>query len=123
MASSTELVAAICALIRTNPEPVPITFRKHTVDEAATVGAIVDRCHAQETPLHEVYVDPELAAELGLAEGKMLPHGSHPTIRCESGLWTSSTISPGLRSALVASKWTTGCERAWASLGCPADTS
>ena len=34
MASSTELVAAICALIRTSPEPVPITFRNHTVDEA-----------------------------------------------------------------------------------------
>ena len=32
------------------------------------------------------------------------------------GPWTSCAISPGLRSVLVASKWTTGCEKAWASL-------
>ncbi len=87
MATFMELIAAICQLIKTGPTPIPITLRNHTVDEAASIiGAVVDRCHAEGTSLHEVYVDPELAAELGLVKGKMLPHGSRPTIRCESGL-------------------------------------
>jgi hypothetical protein len=87
MASSAELIVAICGLIRTSAVPISITLKNHTAEEAALIiGAVVERCHDEQIALNEVFVDPELAEELGLVEGKVLAHGGQPTIRCEPGL-------------------------------------
>jgi hypothetical protein len=87
MASSAQLIEALCKMIRTSPVPIPITLKNHTVEEAVLmIGAVVERCREEQIPLKEVFVDPELAAELGLVDGKVLSHGDHPTIRCEPGL-------------------------------------
>lgn len=57
------------------------------VDEtAAIIGAVVERCARGDIALTEIFIDPELAEFLGLANGRPLPHGSGPTVRCEAGL-------------------------------------
>ena len=87
MASTAELVETICKLVETSPIPIPITLMNHGIEEAAAIiGAVVERCHSESIALTGVFVDPELAGELGLTEGKALPHGSRPIIHCEPGL-------------------------------------
>jgi hypothetical protein len=80
MANTMELVEAICKLIETSPVPIPIN------EAAEIIGGVVDRCAREGTALRRVSIDPELAAELGLTEGKTLEHGARPTIHCELGL-------------------------------------
>jgi len=59
----------------------------HGVDEtAAIIGAVVERCAQGNIALTEIFLDPELAELLGLANGRPLPHGSWPTVRYEAGL-------------------------------------
>jgi hypothetical protein len=87
MANTAQLIKAICKLIETSPAPVPITLMNHGVDEAAAiVGGVVERCARESIVLTKVSIDPELAAELGLTEGKVVEHGARPTVRCEPGL-------------------------------------
>ena len=87
MASTMELVEAICKLVETSPVPVPITLMNHGVDEAAAIiGGVVERCARENIVLARVSIDPELADELGLSEGKVVEHGDCPTIHCELGL-------------------------------------
>lgn len=82
-----ELVEAICKLVETSPVPVPIALMNHGVDEAAAIiGGVVERCSREKIVLARVVVDPELAEELGLFEGKVVEHGARPTIHCEPGL-------------------------------------
>jgi hypothetical protein len=87
MANTMELVETICKLIETGPVPIPITLMNHGVDEAAAIiGGVVERRAREGTALRRVSIDPELAAELGLTEGKALEHGARPTIHWELGL-------------------------------------
>jgi hypothetical protein len=87
MANTMELVETICKLIETSPVPIPTTLMNHGVDEAAAIiGGVVERCAREGTALRRVSIDPELAAELGLTEGKALEHGARPTIHWELGL-------------------------------------
>jgi hypothetical protein len=45
MASTRELIAAICKMIETSSVPVPIAFMNYGVDEAAAIiGGVVERC-------------------------------------------------------------------------------
>ena len=77
----------ICKVIETSPVPIPITFMNHGVDEAAAIiGGVVERCARGSIALKRVSIDPELAEELGLTEGKEIEHGARPTIHCEPGL-------------------------------------
>jgi hypothetical protein len=87
MANTKELVETICKVIETSRVPIPITLMNHGVDEAAAIiGGVVERCARKSISLRRVFIDPELAAELGLADGKALEHGARPTIHCELGL-------------------------------------
>ena len=87
MANTAELIEAICKLIETSPVPIPITLMNHGVEDAAEIiGGVVEHCARQSIALRRVSIDPELAEELGLTEGKVLEHGTHPTIHCERGL-------------------------------------
>jgi hypothetical protein len=87
MANTPELVQAICDLIKASTVPIPITLMNHGVDEtAAIIGALVERCARDNVTLTAIYIAPELGGELGLVEGKVLDHGSKPTIRWEDGL-------------------------------------
>jgi hypothetical protein len=60
----------------------------HGVEEtAAIIGAVVELCARDNIALAEVFIDPELAELLGLANGKQLPHGCRPMVRrWEAGL-------------------------------------
>jgi hypothetical protein len=59
----------------------------HGVDEtAAIIGAVVERCARDNITLTAICIDPELGGALGLVEGKVLDHGSKPTIHWEPGL-------------------------------------
>lgn len=53
---------------------------------AAIVGGVVERCGRQRIALTRLSIDPQLAAELGLSDGKVIEHGARPTVRCELGL-------------------------------------
>ena len=87
MANTAELVEAICTLIETSTVPIPITLMNHGVEEtAAIIGAVVERCARDNIALGSIFVDPELGNQLGLVDGRVLEHGSRPTIRCEPGL-------------------------------------
>jgi len=87
MADTAELIEAICKLIETSPVPIPITLMNHGVDEAAAIiGGVVEGCARENIALTRVSIDPELATELGLTEGKVVEHGGRPTIHCEPGL-------------------------------------
>ena len=87
MATTTELVQTICQLIRANPTPIPITLMNHGIEEtAAIIGAVVESCARDNATLTGIFIDPNLADELGLANGKQLPHGSRPTVQCKAGL-------------------------------------
>ena len=50
------------------------------------IGGVVERCAREGVPLTRVVIDPELAVELGLADGKLLERGARPVIHCEPGL-------------------------------------
>jgi hypothetical protein len=64
-----------------------MAFMNQGVDEtAAIIGAVVERCARDNIALAEIFIDPELAELLGLVDGGQLPHGSRPTVRCETGL-------------------------------------
>jgi hypothetical protein len=87
MANTGELIAAICKVIETSRVPIPITLMNHGVEEAAAIiGGVVEHCARGRIALKRVSIDPELAEELGLAEGKEIEHGARPTIHCEPGL-------------------------------------
>ena len=45
-----------------------------------------ERCAHESIALTRVSIDPELGAELGLIEGKVLAHGDRPTVHCEPRL-------------------------------------
>ena len=81
MADMAELVKAICAMIKAGGVPVPITLMNHGVDEAGAIfGGVVERCEQDAIPLSRIYIDPELGRELGCDDGRILAHGSRPTI-------------------------------------------
>jgi hypothetical protein len=85
VASTEELVEAVYRLIASSP-PIPVTLMNHGVDEtAAIIGTVVERCARGDIALIEIFIDPELAEFLGLANGRPLPHGSGPTVRCQAG--------------------------------------
>jgi hypothetical protein len=87
MANTAQLIEAICKVIRTSHIPIPITLMNHDVEEAAAIiGGVVERCGHERVALTRVSIDPELAAELGLPDGKVVEHGARPTIHCEPGL-------------------------------------
>ena len=87
MANTRELIAAICKAIATSRVPIPNTLMNHGVDEAAAIiGGVVERCARESIALKRVSIDPELAEELGLTDGKEIEHGVRPTIHCEPGL-------------------------------------
>ena len=87
MATTAELIDTICKLIEASPTAIPITLMNHGVKEtAAIIGAVAERCDRDNVTLTGIFIDPNLADELGLANGKQLPHGSRPTVQCEAGL-------------------------------------
>jgi hypothetical protein len=87
MANTAQLIEMICKVIETSQVPIPIALMNHGVDEAAAIiGGVVERCARKSIALSRVSIDPELAAELGLTEGKALEHGARPIIHCELGL-------------------------------------
>src|ERR1700678_1802584 len=90
MADTAELVEAICTMIQASAVPVPITLTNHGLDEAAAIiGGVVERCEHEAIPLSRIYIDPELGRELGLDNGRVLEHGSRPTIRWDPELGRS----------------------------------
>jgi hypothetical protein len=87
MANTEELVEAICSVIQASSIPIPISLMNHGVEEAAAIiGAVVERCARLDIPLATISLDPELGAELGLGNGKILEHGHFPIILWETGL-------------------------------------
>jgi hypothetical protein len=87
MATTAELIETICRLIEANTTPIPITLMNHGIEEtAAIIGGVVERCARDSVTVTRIFIDPNLADELGLANGKQLPHGSRPTVQCEAGL-------------------------------------
>jgi hypothetical protein len=87
MADTAELVEAICTMIKASAVPVPITLMNHGLDEvAAIIGGVVEQCEQEAVPLSRIYIDPELGRELGLDDGRVLEHGSRPTICWEQEL-------------------------------------
>jgi hypothetical protein len=46
----------------------------------------VEHCARRSIALKRVSIDPELAEELGVTDGKEIEHGARPTIRFEPGL-------------------------------------
>ena len=87
MATTTELVRTICKLIEANPTPIPITLMNHGIEQtAAIIGAVVERCARDNIALTRIFIDPNFADELGLTDGKQLPHGGRPAVQCEAGL-------------------------------------
>jgi len=87
MANTAQLIEAICKIIRSSQVPIPITLMNHEVEEAAAIiGGVVERCGHESVALTRVSIDPELAAELGLSDGKVVEHGARPTVHCEPGL-------------------------------------
>jgi hypothetical protein len=87
MANTLQLIVAISKVIETSRVPIPIALMNHGVDEAAVIiGGVVERCALEGVALTRVVIDPELAVELGLTDGKLLEHGARPVIRCEPGL-------------------------------------
>jgi hypothetical protein len=96
MANTAQLIEMICKVIETSSVPIPITLMNHGVDEAAEIiGGVVERCARESIALTQVSIDPELAAELGLTEGKVVEHGARPTIHCERGLGRSVRFERG----------------------------
>jgi hypothetical protein len=87
VATSEELVSAICDLVAASPVAIPVTFANHGVEEvAALIGGVVETCFSRNLRLKEVVVGPELADELGLIDGGTLPHGDHLAVQLEHGL-------------------------------------
>jgi hypothetical protein len=87
VANTRQLIQMICKVIETSSVPPPITLMNHGADEAAEIiGGVVERCAGENIALTRVSIDPELAAELGFTEGKVVEHGTRPTIHCEPGL-------------------------------------
>jgi hypothetical protein len=87
MANTAQTIKAICKLIELSPVPIPITLMNHGIDDAAAIiGGVVERCGCENIALTRVSIDSELAAELGLTEGKVVEHGARPIIHCEPGL-------------------------------------
>jgi hypothetical protein len=87
MANTGQLIEAIFKVIELSPDPVPIALMNHGVDEAAAIiGGVVERCASGSIALKRVSIEPALAEELGLTEGKEIEHGARPTIHCEPGL-------------------------------------
>jgi hypothetical protein len=98
MANTAQLIEMICKVIETSSVPIPITLMNHAVDEAAEIiGGVVERCARESIALTRVSMDPELAAELGFSEGKVVEHGTRPTIHCEPGLGRSVRFEGGER--------------------------
>jgi hypothetical protein len=90
MADLKELAGAICAIIRADAAPAPVTLMNHSVDEAAVIiGAVVEQCGQEDIPLLRIYINPQLGRELGLENGRVLEHGSRPTICWDSRLGRS----------------------------------
>jgi hypothetical protein len=105
MANTEELVEAIYRLIASSPTPIPVTLMNHGVDEtAAIIGAVVERCARGDIALIEIFIDPDLAEILGLANGRALPHGSGPTSSMRSWARASSAVSKCLNGAVVATR-------------------
>jgi hypothetical protein len=87
MANTEQLIEAICRVVELSPNPIPIALMNHGVEEAAAIiGGVVEHCARGSIALKRVSIDPELAEELGLTEGKEIEHGARPTIHCEPGL-------------------------------------
>jgi hypothetical protein len=87
MTTTAELIEGVYTLIASSPMPIPIAFMNHGVDEtAAIIGAVVERCAKGNVVLTEIFIDPEFAELLGLVDGRQLPHGSRPIVRCEDQL-------------------------------------
>jgi hypothetical protein len=87
MADTNEFAITVCRLVQISEVPIPIKLANHTVEQAASlIGAVVEVCAKKGVPLGKVCVDPELALELGLADGVVLPHGSKPVVHIEEGL-------------------------------------
>jgi hypothetical protein len=87
MANTEQLIEAICRVVELSPHPIPIALMNHGVEEAAAIiGGVVEHCARWSIALKRVSIDPELAEELGLTEGKQIEHGARPTIHCEPGL-------------------------------------
>jgi hypothetical protein len=87
MATTEQLAQAICEVVLRSPVAIPITLMNQSVEEAAVIiGAVIERCHASGVTIGRVCLDPNLAGELGLIEGRNLPHGARPMIVIEIGL-------------------------------------
>jgi hypothetical protein len=87
MATTQELAEAICTVVEINREPIPITLMNQDVDGAAEIiSAVVQRCGLNGIELKRVWMDPDLGAELGLADGGPLHHGTRPLVCFERGL-------------------------------------
>lgn len=87
MATTNELAEAISTMIASSATSIPVTLMNHRVEEAAEIiGAVIERCAEQDIDLVRIHMDPELALELGLVGGAVLPHGSRPTVQIENGL-------------------------------------
>ena len=87
MASTIELAEALCTMIESSPASIPISLMNHDVNAAAEIiGAVVERCKRVGIDLTCIGMDPELASELGLADGAVIPHGTRPIVQFESGL-------------------------------------
>jgi hypothetical protein len=87
MANIEQLIEAICRVVELSPGPIPIALMNHGVEDAAAIiGGVVERCARENIALKRVSIDPELAEELGLTEGKDIEHGARPEIHCQPGL-------------------------------------
>jgi hypothetical protein len=87
MANIEQLIKAICTVVELSPNPIPIALMNHGVDQAAAIiGGVVEHCARGSIALKRVSIDPELAEELGLTDGKEIEHGARPAIHCEPGL-------------------------------------
>jgi hypothetical protein len=86
MGNAQQFAQLIAILIKNSAAPIPIRLMNHGVEEAAAIiGAVVERCAEENIPLATITIDPELGAELGLVDGKILDHGHSPVIRWEHG--------------------------------------
>jgi hypothetical protein len=75
MANTEQLIEAICRVIELSPNPIPIALMNHGVEDAAAIiGGVVEHCARGSIALKSVSIDPELAEELGLKDGKEIEH-------------------------------------------------
>jgi hypothetical protein len=87
MASTSELIEAICILLARPDSTIPITLTNHPPELAREILVrVVERAAAKGLSIAEVAIDPQLAAEMNLEKGAQVSQSATTTVNFVPGL-------------------------------------